>query len=847
MKNNLTSLALLLLFATSSSAQSTFERHYGAPSKLDAFSAIVPAADGGYLCAGTTANFGSEDWDIMLIKTDADGNAVWTKTWGGPGNDGAAGIVNATGGNGYLLAGYTAGANGDRDFLALRLDENGEEMWRIVRGGSDDDAATHALVASNGDFLVSGHTIASQFAGQEVLAIRLSATGNVVWENTYSPDESKGAVETADGGFILPFGFDFLYKINAQGVFSWEKTLSTPDFSPYIEFIQRDSSGQILIGGGDFGSGSPFLAFLDDDGNIASRYHIQDSATFAFSQLQRAIGAVPLAGGTYALAFRDLFSPTASPFTPGLAVFSPSGDTLLWYSTYEALDLADIGNPGQLIRAGTGADVLLAGSTSNNDEGVNAMLAKYSGPGAPLWRKSYGVAAPADNEGARKVLQTSDGGYIVLANKAVAGNSRDIWLIKTDANGSVQWDAAYGFPDADDIAGVDATPDGGYIATAYNGPSIRVFKISGSGQLQWLKKFDTGLADGTFGIRATADNGCLLIFPAIIPNIIVGSTLMKVGPQGDSLWSKYYSDLGSGYDEPFLYGIAFASDNRFALCGGVEAPPNGDLWPVVAFTDINGNLLSAKAYDTNDLLAIMIDVHTTASNGFVTHGIRIDNNTGTLRPLVIRTDTNGNLLWTAKPDDPNAGFLFPWASAYTGNSGHTFLFEQKRLDSGNKPLLPLRDHAGSVHKLNADGQIICDVNFGLGKAGQFSGGATTSDGGAVAVGNAIFDNSTDAWIVKMNPDCTVGFQTPLAPPFGMRISPSPSSGPFVLEIESEINGSLSVDVVNAAGDKVLEWHGRKNAAVLRQAFDLSSVADGVYFVRVQIGEKARVSGWVKHK
>src|SRR5690606_32549931 len=142
------------------------------------------------------------------------------------------------------LAGYTAGSNGDRDFLALRLDENGEELWRIVRGGTDDDAATHALVASNGDFLVTGHTIASPFTGQEVLAIRIAPNGDAVWENTLPPDEYRGAVQTADGGFIMPLGFDFLYKINAQGAISWEKTISAPGLSPYIEFIQRDPNGQ---------------------------------------------------------------------------------------------------------------------------------------------------------------------------------------------------------------------------------------------------------------------------------------------------------------------------------------------------------------------------------------------------------------------------------------------------------------------------------------------------------------------------------------------------------------------------------------------------------------------------
>jgi len=840
MKNILTSLALLQTLAISLSAQSTFERHFGTPSKLDAFSAIAPTPAGGYLLAGTTANFGSAGLDIFLVKTDADGNTLWTKTWGGPGNDGAAALMQIAGG-GYLLAGHTAGANGDRDFLALRLDENGEEVWRVVRGGLDDDAATHLLTLSNGDFIVSGSIDPTLLPGPDVFVTRIATNGSVIWENSLGISGlSKGTVETSDGGFILANNFGSLRKFDAQGNFIWEKTVvvpAVPAVVPSIEFIQRDLAGQIIVGGGNNYTSQPFFATLNESGDLESNFNIpQDDVSFIGQGLA---DAKRLSNGQYALMFKDINTPTAAFFRPGLAVFDPVADTVLWRATYEELGLADIWQPGQLMKMEVGDDLLLVGSTSSVEEGVNAFLSKCSDSGTPLWHKTFGVTALADNESARKVLQTSDGGYLVLANKAVGGNSFDMWLIKTDANGNAQWDVAYGFPDADNVASLDMAPDGGYIAAGFNGATIRVLKVNENGQLQWLKKFDVGLADGTFGMRVSPDNECLLVFPAYIVDtfVNVGSTLMKLDAQGDSVWAKHYTDLGGGYTQPSFYGLAFAPNNRFALCGGVQVPPIDDLWPVVALTDADGNLLWSKTHDPDDLLAILIDIHTASGNGFVTHGIRIEEQDFSVRPHVIRTNSDGNLLWTSKPDDQDATFLFPWTSAHQLNSAHTFLFEQKRLAELGS--------VGAVQKLEAFGQLVCEGDFGFGRTASFRGGAATSDGGAVAVGEATFDNSTDAWLVKMNPDCTVGFKTPLKPPFEMQLSPNPSPGDLILDIESEQTGAVAVEVFNAAGQSVLRWHGEKTGETLRQTFDLSRAADGFYFVWVQIGGKARALGWLK--
>ncbi len=78
--------------------------------------------DGGFIVAATTSSFGAGGQDIYLIKTDENGDTLWTKTFGGTGNDRASKIVQ-TNDNGYAIFGTTNsfGNNGD-DFLLLKVD-----------------------------------------------------------------------------------------------------------------------------------------------------------------------------------------------------------------------------------------------------------------------------------------------------------------------------------------------------------------------------------------------------------------------------------------------------------------------------------------------------------------------------------------------------------------------------------------------------------------------------------------------------------------------------------------------------------------------------------------------------
>jgi hypothetical protein len=106
----------------------SFAKTYGGTNWDWTFS-VQQTSDGGYIVAGTTWSFGAGSLDIFLIKTDANGNIIWAKTYGGTSWDEAYSVQQTSDG-GYIVAGWTwsFGAGYDDIFL-IKTDANGNIIW----------------------------------------------------------------------------------------------------------------------------------------------------------------------------------------------------------------------------------------------------------------------------------------------------------------------------------------------------------------------------------------------------------------------------------------------------------------------------------------------------------------------------------------------------------------------------------------------------------------------------------------------------------------------------------------------------------------------------------------------
>jgi hypothetical protein len=149
-------------------------------------------------------SFGSGPNDFWLVKTNASGNMIWNKTYGGASYDVAYSVVQTEDG-GYAIAGYTQsfGAGLD-DFWLVKTDADGNIMWSKAYGGENTDRAYSIVQASDGGYAIAGYTQSFGAGLDDFWLVKTDADGNAQWNKTYggtNTDWVMSIVQTNDGGY----------------------------------------------------------------------------------------------------------------------------------------------------------------------------------------------------------------------------------------------------------------------------------------------------------------------------------------------------------------------------------------------------------------------------------------------------------------------------------------------------------------------------------------------------------------------------------------------------------------------------------------------------------------------
>jgi hypothetical protein len=173
------------LIKTDASGTEQWHKIYGGNWEWDQCYSVQPTSDGGYILAGCTECYGAGSSDVWLIKTDADGDTIGTNTFGGSNYDFANSVRQTTDG-GYIITGATNsyGAGG-WDVYLIKTDANGIAIWTKTFGGSNDDVGNSVQLTLDGGYIITGSTQSG--AGEyDVYLIKTDANGDKLWEKTFA-------------------------------------------------------------------------------------------------------------------------------------------------------------------------------------------------------------------------------------------------------------------------------------------------------------------------------------------------------------------------------------------------------------------------------------------------------------------------------------------------------------------------------------------------------------------------------------------------------------------------------------------------------------------------------------
>ncbi|MEK9138303.1 MAG: hypothetical protein AAB393_14350, partial [Bacteroidota bacterium] len=192
----------IYLLRLTSNGDTLWTRSYGSPFPYDdVCNALVIAPDGGYVLAGSSTS--PEGKDVNVVKTDSNGTIVWNHYYGTYLNDEAFSI-SLTNDSGYVLTGYTTETtSGDVDLYIVRKNARGDTLWTksIRRPGYD--AGYSIIQARDGGFFITGTTSGGIFSAASFL--RTDSAGNIRWMRLAGGGEgasARDAVQANDGGFV---------------------------------------------------------------------------------------------------------------------------------------------------------------------------------------------------------------------------------------------------------------------------------------------------------------------------------------------------------------------------------------------------------------------------------------------------------------------------------------------------------------------------------------------------------------------------------------------------------------------------------------------------------------------
>jgi hypothetical protein len=279
---------------------------------------------------------------------------------------------------------------------------------------------------------------------------------------------------------------------------------------------------------------------------------------------------------------------------------------------------------------------IIVGSTVSFNGGDNDIwLIKTNNYGIQEWNKIFG----GNNiDHGKSVQQTLDGGYILTGSTMSYGaGGFDVWVIKTDQFGNMQWNKTYGGNKWDYGYSIQQTSDTGFIITGFTYSfgsgfeDIWLIKINNLGNIEWNKSFGGSKYDRGNSVKQTLDGGYIITgYTESYGNGSKDMWLIKTNNSGVEEWNKTFG----GIDFDRGLSVQQSNDGGYIITGSLWQTGIGPkVWLIK--TNTSGNESWNKTFDGHIGTSV---IETQKGNFIITGGL------GT-NALIIKTDNKGTLLW----------------------------------------------------------------------------------------------------------------------------------------------------------------------------------------------------------
>ena len=500
-----------------------------------------------------------------------------------------------------------------------------------------------------------------------------------------------------------------------------------------------------------------------------------------------------------------------------------------------------------------------------------------------LWQRTIGGSG---DETLYSIKQTPDGGYIVggASGSDISGDKTDasngffdIWIVKADAEGNIEWQNSIGGNALDDLHSIELTPDGGFIACGESTSDISgdktensrglddywIVKLDASGNVEWDKTIGGSDSESFPQIRVSNDS--YLISGDSWSNISGDKTenaigeddywLLKLDLSGNIIWQKTIG--GSSYDS--FSTMALTHDGGCILGGYSDSNISGnktenskggfDFW--IVKLDSSGDIVWDKTIGGSgtDVLNSIVQ---TLDNGFLLSGRsssdisgdKTENSEGESDFWIVKLASNGTIEWqnTIGGNDIDQAY----SANQTSDGGYIIGGFSRSTISGDKTENGQGNFDCWLVKINNVGIIEWQNTIGGSEIDGITSVMQSSDGSYILGGNSQSNISGDKsensrggqdyWIIKHAQ--TLGIEEN---PFATAITLYPNPTKNILQLNTQDKTIDQVNIYTMTGSKVLQLE----VDTVSPTVDVSGLASGVYYVQLYSGKKVALKKFIK--